>query len=139
MNRKDFLQLTSRAAIFFGITPAIVACKEASSSNTETDQIKELLTNRTAKGTAVALATSAIDKVRVGMIGMGNRGGVLIQMFEYLLKNGHAEIVALSDLKEEKVNKNNEYLKTIQNKGADLYFGNENEWKKVAERDDIDL
>ena len=62
-----------------------------------------------------------------------------IQGIEYLIKNNHAEVVALSDLKEDKVQKNNDYLKTIQPKGADLYFGGKDEWKKVAERDDIDL
>ncbi len=87
----------------------------------------------------VNFADKPNDKVRVGMIGMGNRGSVLIQMFEYLIKHNHAEIVALSDLKEDKVTKNNDYLKTIQPEGADLYFGDEKAWKKMAKRDDIDI
>lgn len=139
MNRKDFLNLSARAAIFFGIAPAVVACKKNDKLTIETDETDALLAMSKAKGTVVGLAVSPIPKVRVGMIGMGNRGSVLIQMFEYLIKNNHAEVVALSDLKEDKLNRNNDYLKTIQASGADLYFGNENEWKKVAERDDIDL
>ena len=135
MNRKSFLNLTARAGLFLGLSPSLVGCK----SQDVNDHINELFSANKATGSALNLTNQPISKVRVGMIGMGNRGSVLIQMFEYLIKNNHAEIVALSDLKEDKLNKNNDYLKTIQPKGAELYFGNETEWKKVAERDDIDL
>ncbi len=137
MNRRSFFNLTAKAGLFLGLTPTVIGCK--SQALTQKEQIQELLTQNKAKGTAVGLTTAPIEKVRVGMIGMGNRGSVLIQMFEYLIKNKHAQIVGLSDLKEDKVNKNNEYLKTIQQEGASLYFGDEQEWKKLAQRDDIDL
>jgi hypothetical protein len=137
MNRKSFLNLSAKASLFLGLSPALVACNET--TKTEADEINELLLQGKAKGTAVGLKTEPISKVRIGMIGMGNRGTTLIQMFEYLIKHNHAEIVALSDLKEEKLQKNNTYLKTIQDTDAQLYFGNENEWKKMVDRDDIDL
>ncbi len=137
MKRRSFFNLTAKAGLFLGLTPSVIGCK--SQQLTQEAQIQELLTKNKAKGTAVSLATAPINQVRVGMIGMGNRGSVLIQMFEYLIKNRHAQIVALSDLKEDKVNKNNEYLKTIQQEEASLYFGDEHEWKKLAQRDDIDL
>jgi hypothetical protein len=136
MNRKTFLNLSARTALFFGVAPAIISCKD---EPTEADKIKELLKQQAVTGSVLGLTTEPINKVRVGIIGMGNRGSVLIQMFKWLIENNHAEVVALSDLQEEKVNKNNEYLKTIQKAEATLYSGNENEWKKVAERDDIDL
>ena len=137
MNRRSFFNLTAKAGLFLGLTPMVIGCK--SQTLTQEAQIHYLLTKNRAKGTAISLKTDPIKKVRVGMIGMGNRGSVLIQMFEYLIKNKHAQIVALSDLKEDKVNKNNEYLKTIQQEEASLYFGNDQEWKKLAQRDDIDL
>ena len=28
MNRKDFLNLSTRAALFLGVTPALIACKD---------------------------------------------------------------------------------------------------------------
>ncbi|MGB1308758.1 MAG: Gfo/Idh/MocA family protein [Oceanihabitans sp.] len=130
MNRKSFLKLSARAGLFLGITPSLIACQ---------DQANEILSNKKALGTALNLVDKPIDKVRVGIIGMGNRGSVLIQMFEYLIKNKHAEIVALSDLKEDKLQKNNDYLKTIQPEGADLYFKNSQDWKNLVKRDDIDL
>jgi predicted dehydrogenase len=130
MNRKSFLKLSARAGLFLGLTPSMVVGQ---------DQINEILTHQKASGSALNLADQPIDKVRVGIIGMGNRGSVLIQMFEYLIKNNHAEVVALSDLREDKLQKNNDYLKTIQPSGADLYFEDKHAWKKLAKRDDIDL
>lgn len=132
MNRKDFLNLSAKAALFLGIS-SLSACQDE-----QKEQSQNLL-SKTAKGSVFGLATPKIEKVRVGMIGAGNRGAVLIQMFDWLIQNNHAEIVAISDLQPKKVEKLNEHLKKVQPKGADLYSGNENEWKKVAERDDIDL
>lgn len=137
MNRKSFLNLTARTGLFLGFAPSLIGCKTQDIAHK--DYINELLLAQKATGSALNLTNKPIDTVKVGMIGMGNRGSVLIQMFEYLIKNNHAEIVALSDLKEDKLNKNNEYLKTIQQKEAQLYFGAETEWKKVAQRNDIDL
>lgn len=137
MNRKSFLNLSARASLFLGLSPVLSSCKD--NTTIDKDEAAALLLNSKATGSVVNLKVDAISKVRVGMIGMGNRGSVLIQMFEYLIKNNFAEIVALSDLKEDKIQKNNAYLKKIQEKEADLYFGGEDEWKKVADRDDIDL
>lgn len=132
MNRKDFLSLSSKAALFFGLSSTI-SCKEESIENTSN------LLNKTAKGTAFGLKDSKIDNVRVAIIGAGNRGQVLIQMFDWLIKNNLATIVAVSDLQKDKVEKLNNHLIEKHKTTADLYFGNENEWKKVADRDDIDL
>ena len=88
-----------------------------SNKTVEKELVNEILNQRKALVNAVGLTANPISKVRVGIIGMGNRGSALIQMFDYLIKNNHAEIVALSDLKQDKVEKNNEYLKTIQGSG----------------------
>jgi len=106
MNRKDFLNLSARAAFFLGVSPTLFGCKDESST-IETAKVNELLRASKALGTMVGFSVDPIKTVRVGMIGLGNRGSVLIQMFDYLVKNNYAQIVALSDLKEEKVNKNN--------------------------------
>ena len=94
MNRKDFLNLSSRAALFLGVAPAVIACKD-DATKIDKDKVNEMLSASKALGTAVGLAHDPIAKVRVGIIGMGNRGSVLIQMFEYLIKN-NSEVVAAS-------------------------------------------
>lgn len=132
MNRKDFLSLSTKAAMFFGLSTAF-SCKEEANDKTIP------LLNKTAKGSAFALTAPKIDKVNVGIIGCGNRGQVLVQMFDWLIKNDNAEIVAVSDLRKEKTDKLNEHLQKTHGKTAKAYYGTPDEWKKIAERDDIDL
>lgn len=138
MNRKQFLRALSGTALFMGM-PNIFS----KSTNEINDLLSENLMGShltsKARGSMVGHKTAPLNKTRVGIIGMGNRGSVLIQMFDWLVKNNKAEIVALSDLKETKVKENNDYLKKIQTKQAELYFGNETEWQKLVKRDDIDL
>ncbi|KRP28763.1 MAG: hypothetical protein ABS28_02450 [Cryomorphaceae bacterium BACL22 MAG-120619-bin32] len=132
MNRKDFLSLSTKAALFFGFSLNLLA-KE------ETIEKTNFLLNKKAKGTAFGLKAPKIDNVRVGIIGLGNRGQTLIQMFDWLIKNNNATIIAVADLRKEKTDKLNEYLEKKHNTSAKAYYGNQNEWKKLANRDDIDL
>ena len=132
MNRKDFLQLGTKAALFLGLTSAVSCRQEIDDSTSKFDSKKAL-------GSAFGLTATKIKNVRVGIIGAGNRGQTLIQMFDWLVKHNHAKIVAVSDLRKEKTDILNQHLQKTHNYTADAYYGNENEWKKLAERDDIDL
>ena len=38
------------------------------------------------KGNMFGFSTNEINKVKVGIIGLGNRGNVLLQMFQYLVE-----------------------------------------------------
>ena len=49
-------------------------------------------------GSMAAHAAPAIPKVRVAMLGLGNRGSSLIEMLEWLVTQGHAEITVLCDV-----------------------------------------
>ncbi len=76
-----------------------------------------------------------IDTVRVGYIGLGNRGGGAIQRIVNL---ENIEVKAICDIRNEKadaaqksLNKNGQF--------PDVYKGGANEWKKLCERQDIDL
>ncbi len=140
MKRKEFLNLSTRAALLLGIAPAVSCSQTQNEKDLDVIQQKlNALLDKTGTGSAFSLTAPKIEKVRIGIIGSGNRGAVLIQMFDWLIQNSHAKVVAISDLKQDKVEKLNEHLKKVQPNGADLYYGNENEWKKVVERDDVDL
>ena len=68
MNRKDFLNLSTRAALFLGLAPAVACSSSQINSSDETQQkIKQLL-GRTSTGSAFGLSAPKIDKVRVGLI-----------------------------------------------------------------------
>ena len=132
MKRKDFLQSVLGASAFIGLS--LTACNEKES-------LQELVNNTKKKvtGNMFGFSSDPIQKVRVGIIGLGNRGNTLIEMFQYLVENEMAEIIALSDISEEKVNKVAEKLSVWQNKKAKLYYKTDSDWKKLAELDDIDL
>jgi predicted dehydrogenase len=132
MKRKDFLQSVLGASAFIGLS--LAACNERES-------LQELVNNtkRKVTGNMFGFSADPIQKVRVGIIGLGNRGNTLIEMFQYLVENEMAEIIALSDISEKKVNTAAEKLATWQSKNPVLYYKSETQWKELAKRDDIDL
>ena len=80
-------------------------------------------------------AAPPLDTVRVGIIGLGNRGsGTVLR----LASIEGVEIKALCDVVPEKVEAAKESLKST-NHDPDGYSGSEDEWKKICMRDDIDL
>jgi predicted dehydrogenase len=133
LKRKHFLQSVLGASAFLGLP--FTALGEDSTS------IQELINNtkRDVKGTMFGFAADPISKVRVGIIGLGNRGNTLLEMFQYLVENEMAEVIALSDISEEKVTKAAEKLAVWQSKKPVLYHKSKTEWEKLAKRDDIDL
>ncbi len=133
MKRKDFLKSILGASAFASIPFASFSADEAS--------IPELIknTSKPTSGNMFGFKADPIKKVNVGIIGMGNRGGTLIEMFQWLIENEHCEIVALCDLDELKVDKAAEKLAQWQKKKAQRYFGSEEKWKELCKQDSIDL
>ena len=133
MKRKHFLKSVIGASAFLGIPFNSFSSKE--------DSVQELINNtkKYVDGSMFGFSCSPIKKVRVGIIGMGNRGNTLLEMFQYLHENNHAEIIAISDITEKKVNSASEKLSVWQKKKAKLYYKTQNDWKKLCQRDDIDL
>ncbi|MBU1014076.1 MAG: Gfo/Idh/MocA family oxidoreductase [Bacteroidetes bacterium] len=83
----------------------------------------------------IELKCDPIDTVRIAFIGLGMRGSGSVKRFTYL---DHVKIVALCDVVPENVERSQQ---TLRDKGwpeADGYTGAE-DWKKICERDDIDL
>lgn len=80
-------------------------------------------------------AAPRIDPVRVGIIGLGQRGpGHLRQ----LIRLEGVEIKALCDLRPEKAEAANKRLEKTDHE-PELYAGAEDAWKRLCQRDDIDL
>ena len=77
-----------------------------------------------------------LDTVRIGIIGLGNRGQMAL---ERLPKIVGVQIKAISDIDSSKVNQSAErYFLNDNLKVPDLYYGS-SDWKSICERDDIDL
>lgn len=80
-------------------------------------------------------AAPAIENVRVGITGLGNRGSGTVQRLASL---EGVEIKALNDLEPDRVARAKESIdSSIHNPVG--YSGGEDEWKRMCERDDIDL
>src|SRR6185503_2665376 len=80
-------------------------------------------------------AAPKIETVRIGFIGLGNRGPGAVKRMS---KIDGVEIKALCDLRPEKADSAKKLLENTAHNPT-VYTGNENEWKKVCERNDIDL
>ncbi len=76
----------------------------------------------------------ALDVVRVGLTGIGNRGSGTVRRLASL---EGVEIKAINDLEEERVNAAIESISDTHS--PDGYYRDENDWKRMCERDDIDL
>lgn len=80
-------------------------------------------------------AAPKIETVRIGFIGLGNRGPGAVNRMS---KIDGVEIKALCDIRPEKANKAKKQLEGTIHK-PEIYTGDEHAWKKMCERKDIDL
>lgn len=131
-NRRNFIKLAGMAGI--GLTGAGILPAYADKRD-ESGRTPMHVQNPVQKFNMSGYAAPKIDTVRIGIIGTGNRGtGAVVR----ISKIGNVEIKALCDIRAEKVNA---AKKRIEGTGQNpaVYIGNSEEWKKVCERDDIDL
>lgn len=84
----------------------------------------------------IGLRCPPIETVRIGFIGLGSRGSEAIRRFTY--QKG-IEVKALCDLRQAQVDSCQQMLLHANMSKATEYYGNENAWKQVCERPDIDL
>lgn len=132
MKRNDFL----RSLIGASALSAIPGINLASN-----DELSHLLSSigSDTYGSMFGFSANAIDQVRVGIIGMGNRGQTLVEMFKWLVENDRARVVALCDLDQDKCDKGVEKVKGWQKEKVNTYSGSDDAWHALCERDDIDL
>jgi hypothetical protein len=80
-------------------------------------------------------AAPKLDMVRVGVAGLGNRGTGTVRRLAGI---EGVEIKALCDLEPDRVQRSADNIKQLGHK-PDFYSGDENIWKKMVERNDLDL
>jgi len=83
----------------------------------------------------IELRCDPIETVRIAFIGVGSRGTGAVRRYTFL---EDVEVLALCDLIPENLEKAQKILVEAGYPQADTYSGTE-DWKKVCERDDIDL
>ncbi|MFK8103923.1 MAG: Gfo/Idh/MocA family protein [Saprospiraceae bacterium] len=133
MDRKKFLQSLLGASAFLTVP--------FSAYGKEDQAILEMIkdSSKDTKGSMFGFKAAPIKKVRVGIIGLGNRGKTLLEMLQWLVEKGQAEIVGLSDLKPKNVEIAQEKLSKWQKTKPQTYSKGVNDWENLAKRDDVDL
>ena len=84
---------------------------------------------------ALELRCDPIDTVHIGIIGLGMRGYGAVYRLSFLKT---AKISAICELSQAKVDRALKLLKERKYPEPDVYLGKD-EWKKMCQRDDIDL
>jgi predicted dehydrogenase len=137
-NRRNFLKLTGLTG--FGLAAGSLF-KVAGSGNGETgDTVISNIFPDSPKGKSSQFnmsgyAAPRLETVRIGFIGLGNRGPGHVSSMSLI---DGVEIKALCDIVPEEVEKTR---RRLEPKGIkpELYSGDAEVWKKVCERDDVDL
>jgi predicted dehydrogenase len=118
-NRRDFLKISGLSSLAF------------TANLNENFAAKSTIKSFNMSG----FAAPKLDTVRVGFIGVGNRGSSAVVRVN---KIEGVKTVAICDKRESFARKSIANLEKIGTK-ADIYFEGENAWKKMCERPDIDL
>lgn len=134
MKRKKFLKSIIGASAFFATPFSFSARKNVDFLNNNSEQNSKRI-----QGNLVGVKFAPIKKVRIGIIGLGNRGRHLAQMFLWLIEEKKVEIVALSDLKQSNIDIITRKIESHQEIRPKHYCKGQDDWKNLVERDDIDL
>jgi predicted dehydrogenase len=137
-NRRNFLKFSSLAGVGLFGANIFQACVPVTGKNavSNLDHIRgQAIKQRNQKFNMCGYSAPKSDTVRIGFIGLGNRGPDHLSNISLL---EGVEIKALCDIIPEKVNN---AKKSIADSGfsPEIYTGEAEAWKKLCDRDDIDL
>lgn len=128
-NRRSFIKKTGWAGLGLAGSTFIGGDQGSGVAN------KYYKEDRTAEVNMSGQSSAPMDRVRVGIIGLGMRGPGAV---ERLSKIEGVEIRALCDIRPEKVREAEALLEGTDHR-PEAYFGGAMEWKKMCERIDLDL
>ena len=133
-NRRDFLKMAGLAGIGLSGAGIIGSCSSAAKA-TGLDQIRrQSARNYSQHFNMSGFAAPKIETVRIGFIGLGMRGPGAVKRMNNI---EGVEIKALCDLRPEKVAAAQKIVAGSHQPTA--YSGSADAWKKMVDRDDIDL
>ncbi|WP_343699872.1 Gfo/Idh/MocA family oxidoreductase [Chitinophaga sp.] len=131
-NRRDFLKLTGFAAG----AALLPACSTSSAAAGQLGHIRKAAESaHPQRFNMCGYAAPKIDTVRIGFVGVGNRGSAAVERVSYI---EGVQINAICDVRAEKAEAAKARIKTPGHP-AQLYTAGPDDWKKICEREDIDL
>lgn len=114
----------------------ITGCNTTTSECSYEPLTTEVPTRPAGQKDVLGLTTPKMETVRVGFIGLGMRGPGAVRRFTHI---PGVEIVALCDLHTDRVERTQKILENAGFPEAASYSGEEESWKELCDRDDIDL
>ncbi|MEI6062369.1 MAG: Gfo/Idh/MocA family oxidoreductase [Bacteroidota bacterium] len=133
-SRRNFIKLAAAGSAAFGLAPFSNVL--GSESNQQVQLPLQEKKSHSAKGKSVmGLRCEPLKTVRIGLIGLGMRGSGAVRR---LLQVEGTEFVAIADVVPNAVKDANKQITNAGFKAALEYTGEE-DWKRICERDDIDL
>jgi predicted dehydrogenase len=133
--RREFLKLTSLAGISLAGAGTISSCSNAQTQQEKTAQAKAGEKSHTQQFNMCGYAAPKLETVRIGFIGLGNRGPGAVERMNRI---EGVDIKALCDIRTEKAEAARKLLENSPHKPT-LYSGKEEAWKEMCNRSDIDL
>ena len=140
-SRRNFLKMAAFGGAALGMTslPGLSSAAGLLEEDSTVDQvgdIKKAGKLHAAKGKSVmGLTVAPLKTVRIGIIGIGMRGSEAVKR---LMQIEGVELKVFCDLVPDNVKNANKALTKAGFKAAEEYTA-ESDWKKLCERDDIDL
>lgn len=132
--RRDFLKLAGLAGIGSTLLPGFASAQEKQGK--ALDQIRKQAGRKYRQQFNMSgYAAPKIDTVRIGYIGLGNRGSAAVARITNLQG---IEIKALCDIRPQMIAATKERIKG-SGYNPHEYTGSADAWKQLCERDDIDL
>jgi predicted dehydrogenase len=123
-NRRDFIRLAGLAGAGLAGTNLIKSCSSETVESRPDQQFN-----------MCGYAAPKLETVRIGFIGLGNRGPGAVGRMSHI---DGVEIKALCDLRPERIDVAKERIANTAHDPVS-YSGNEEVWKELSEREDIDL
>jgi hypothetical protein len=135
-NRRDFLKAASFAGAGAMTGGFLSGCTPKEVESNLAAILESVKKAHSQKFNMSGYAAHAIPVVRVGFIGLGDRGSGAVERLSFI---EGVEIKALADLRPAATNASQKYLATIGRPEAKEFSGDNDIWKKLAELPDLDL
>jgi hypothetical protein len=135
-NRRNFLKHATVAGAGAFAGGFLTGCAPKQPESNLAVIVEAVKKSHTQKFNMSGFAAPALPVVRIGIIGLGDRGSDAVTR---LSKIEGVEIKALCDKREVAVKGSQKYLQQIGRPEALEFFGGETEWKKLVELPDLDL
>jgi len=135
-NRRDFLKAASFAGAGAMTGSILSGCTPKQAESNLATILESVKRTHTQKFNMSGYAAPPIPVVRIGFIGLGDRGSGAVERLSYI---EGVEIKAFGDLRPVATAGSQKYLASIGRPAAQEFSGDDNIWKKLVELPDLDL